>query len=137
MKPMCGPQEWFSLAEEAAEQVEEGERAAARQLVRRGRDRKQEPVVAQEEGPALQEENPAVQEAVLPSSHPLYPALSSGVAVTRTQAAGRHLVATRLLRPGELVAVDRPAVTWLAAARTATNCLHCLACCPLPLPCPS
>ena len=67
----------------------------------------------------------------------MFPSLTSRVKVVTSPEAGRHLVATKHIEVGQLVAVDTPSLTWLATERTGSNCLNCLASCPLPLPCPS
>ena len=79
----------------------------------------------------------AAEEAILANPNPIFPSLTSRVKVVTSPEAGRHLVATKHIEVGQLVAVDTPSLTWLATERTGSNCLNCLASCPLPLPCPS
>ena len=131
--------EWFVKAEEAVGDVEESGKEAARKLVKKNRV---EAGTASLGSPAAKKVvgdgwSGAAEEASLANQNPLYPSLTSRVKVVASAEAGRHLVATNLIEAGHLVAVDTPSVTWLATSRAATNCLNCLASCPLPLPCPT
>ena len=130
-------EKWFVKAENAAADVEEIGREAARRLVEKNR-REAGSVTTGNLG--MQPGDGwvgAAEEALLASANPLYPSLTSRVKVVASAEAGRHLVATRFIEAGHLVAVDTPSLTWLASARADTNCLNCLASCHLPLPCPS
>ena len=127
----------FLEAEGAVKDAEETEREAAKELVKKKMNEAQ---VTSSVGAELQTGDGwtgAAEEAVLASPNPIFPSLTSRVKVVETAGAGRHLVATQFIEAGHLVAVDTPSIVWLSNGRSHSNCLHCLASCPLPLPCPS
>ena len=127
----------FLEAEGAVMDAEETEREAAKELVKKKMNEAQ---VKSAVGAGLQTGDGwtgAAEEAVLASPNPIFPSLTSRVKMVETAGAGRHLVATQFIEAGHLVAVDTPSIVWLSNARSDSNCLHCLASCPLPLPCPS
>ena len=68
-----------------------------------------------------------------PSS--LRPALSEAVAVERDDLQGRHLVAVRDIKAGEVLAIDRPVVHALDHDRSLSNCAECVAPVLIPVPC--
>ena len=129
-------EKWFVKAEDAAADVEEIGRDAARKLVEKNR-REAGSVTGNLVMQAGEGWVGAAEDAILTSPNPLYPSLTSRVKVVASAEAGRHLIATRHIEADHLVAVDTPSLTWLASARAGSNCLNCLASCHLPLPCPS
>ena len=128
-------EKWFMKAEDAVEGVEEAGREAARKLVKKNRE--EAGAVGNPATKAGDGWVGAAEEAILESANPLFPSLTSRVKVVASPEAGRHLVATKFIEAGHLVAVDTPSLTWLSSARADTNCLNCLTSCHLPLPCPS
>ena len=67
-----------------------------------------------------------------------HPNFAAFVGVERTQRQGRFTVALRDIQPGEVLAIDRPTITFLDKDHIKTNCWHCLRDCRWnPYPCSS
>ncbi|XP_066953505.1 SET and MYND domain-containing protein 4-like isoform X2 [Macrobrachium rosenbergii] len=73
---------------------------------------------------------------VLKDPNPCIPALSSSVKVSHWPNKGRGLVATRDIKPGEVLSVERAFAVVLGQELLATNCSTCTHKCVNPLPCP-
>ncbi|XP_047470256.1 SET and MYND domain-containing protein 4-like [Penaeus chinensis] len=73
----------------------------------------------------------------LESCNPAHPSLSKCVRVENSSAKGRHLVAERDIRPGELLMVEEGHWDTLSADYRSTHCAFCFSFCLAPVPCPS
>ncbi|XP_064088305.1 SET and MYND domain-containing protein 4-like [Macrobrachium nipponense] len=73
---------------------------------------------------------------VLRDPNPCIPAVSSAVSVSHWPNKGRGLVATRDIKPGEVLGVERAFAVFLRQHLLGTNCSTCTHPCVNPLPCP-
>lgn len=71
------------------------------------------------------------------SHNPAHPSLSRCVRVENSSAKGRHLVAERDIRPGELLMVEEGHWDALSPEYWPTHCALCFLFCLTPVPCPS
>ncbi|KAK7084937.1 hypothetical protein SK128_013959 [Halocaridina rubra] len=72
----------------------------------------------------------------LQDPNPVIPAFSKAVKVVCTPKKGRGLVATRNIKPGEILAVEDAFCLNVAEPRVYSYCGHCATVCIDPLPCP-
>ncbi|XP_064111528.1 histone-lysine N-methyltransferase SMYD3-like [Macrobrachium nipponense] len=68
--------------------------------------------------------------------NPCTPALSSAVEVSHWPNKGRGLIATRDIKPGEVLCLERAYAVGLGKGQLTTNCSTCTRECVNPLPCP-
>ncbi|XP_066953497.1 SET and MYND domain-containing protein 4-like isoform X2 [Macrobrachium rosenbergii] len=73
---------------------------------------------------------------VLKDPNPCIPAVSSAVSVSHWPNKGRGLVATRDIKPGEVLGVERAFAVALRQDLLTSNCSTCTSPCVNPLPCP-
>lgn len=80
----------------------------------------------------------AAEPAALPtaeSHNDEVPYASDAVAIKYNKRHGRHVVATRDIHPGEVIAVEKPYSLMLVMANTQTHCSNCLRVCWANIPC--
>ncbi|KAI8429547.1 hypothetical protein MSG28_000178 [Choristoneura fumiferana] len=66
-----------------------------------------------------------------------YPAISDAVQIDYSESQGRYATATRDVKAGELLVVERPHSGVLLGEHSTTHCQHCLMKCAIPLACPN
>ncbi|XP_068236217.1 SET and MYND domain-containing protein 4-like [Palaemon carinicauda] len=72
----------------------------------------------------------------LDESNPIMPSFSSSVTTAFSPDKGRHIVAVKNIRPGDLIAIEQSYCTSLDWENMATYCNTCLVLCLTPVPCP-
>ncbi|KYN14829.1 PREDICTED: SET and MYND domain-containing protein 4-like [Trachymyrmex cornetzi] len=79
------------------------------------------------------EEAPALP--IIKSHNNEVPCASDAVAIKYNERYGRHVVATRKIHPGEVIAVEKPYTLILVQENTQTHCSNCLRVCWANIPC--
>ncbi|KYQ55708.1 SET and MYND domain-containing protein 4 [Trachymyrmex zeteki] len=69
------------------------------------------------------------------SIHDTIPCASDAVAIKYNERYGRHVVATRKIHPGEVIAVEKPYTLILVQENVQTHCSNCLRVCWANIPC--
>ncbi|XP_046605374.1 SET and MYND domain-containing protein 4-like isoform X3 [Neodiprion virginianus] len=65
------------------------------------------------------------------------PSASDGVQITYSEKFGRHLIATKAFKPGDVIAAEKPFASVIYAERYYTHCNHCLSKCYNLIACPN
>ncbi|XP_046747207.1 SET and MYND domain-containing protein 4-like isoform X1 [Diprion similis] len=65
------------------------------------------------------------------------PSASDGVQITYSEKFGRHLIATKAFKPGDVIAAEEPFASVIYAERYYTHCHHCLSKCYNLIACPN
>lgn len=68
--------------------------------------------------------------------NPLIQCASDSVEIKDTELMGRHVVATKDISPGDVIALERPFAKILLRTHLSNHCYHCLALCYNLIPCP-